>query len=140
MRVHKGFFEVIRRAGVDVAPVLSGAGREGDFVLVADDQQFRALVSRYERKREGKRPPPLDPSPLEMARNFAGAMERWAKAGFETVDRETHGQRMAICASCPHWDGKARFGLGKCRAPGCGCSRFKHWLASESCPLGKWPG
>jgi hypothetical protein len=80
-----------------------------------------------------------EPRPIELVENFAGAMARWAGAGFKTATREQYDSRMVICGHCPHWDGKARFGLGICRAPGCGCSRFKQWLASERCPLGKWP-
>lgn len=80
-----------------------------------------------------------EPTTAELAANFAGAMLRWSAGGFRTVSREQYGSRMAICSACAHWDGAARLGLGACRAPGCGCTRFKQWLATERCPLNKWP-
>lgn len=87
------------------------------------------------------KPLPLEipePTLAELASNFSGAMERWASAGFKTVTPEVYEARGAICATCEFWDGSARFGLGKCKAPGCGCTKFKRWLATEKCPLKKW--
>lgn len=78
------------------------------------------------------------PTALEMTTNFAGAMLRWSLSGFQTVTREQYDARIAVCNTCPHWDAAARKGLGKCSAPGCGCSKFKHWLVTEKCPIGKW--
>jgi hypothetical protein len=81
---------------------------------------------------------PPEPTASELAANFAGAMARWSSAGFAIVDERTYAARAAICEACPHWDARARLGLGKCCAPGCGCTKFKRWLATEKCPLGKW--
>ncbi|MGH7960190.1 MAG: hypothetical protein ACREH8_24715, partial [Opitutaceae bacterium] len=67
---------------------------------------------------------------------------RWAAAGFKTVTREQYDARIAVCDACEFWDGKARLGLGKCKAPGCGCTKFKRWLATEQCKHpddSKWP-
>lgn len=82
---------------------------------------------------------PPEPSAAELAANFFGALGRWVAAGLPVVSEATHRGRMAACRACPHWDELARAGLGKCRAPGCGCTRLKHWLATETCPLGQWP-
>jgi hypothetical protein len=82
---------------------------------------------------------PEEPTALEMAQNFGGAMLRWARAGFRTASAETAAARAAICADCEFWAKDARFGLGKCRAKGCGCTSLKLWLATEKCPKGKWP-
>lgn len=131
MKVHKQILESL------------GAPTNGEDFAEIEAASLRALIDRFRLKR-GQNPPakkrdaPPDPSPLEMAQNFGKALSKWAAAGFETVDRETYDLRMQTCRECPHWDGAARFGLGKCRAPGCGCSKFKHWLATEKCPLGKW--
>ncbi len=85
-------------------------------------------------------PEPLrEPTVAELAVNFTGAMGRWIKAGVPVVSAEAYAARSAICSPCEHWDGRARLGLGKCKAPGCGCTSLKRWLATESCPLGKWP-
>lgn len=81
---------------------------------------------------------PAEPTVAELAENFAAAMERWARAGFRTVSREVYESRAAICDGCGYWQPKARLGLGKCAALGCGCTRFKRWLASERCPMKKW--
>lgn len=81
---------------------------------------------------------PAEPTLLEMAENFAAAVDRWARSGFRTASPEVYAARSAICNACPHWDGAARRGLGKCKAPGCGCTGLKRWLETEKCPLGKW--
>jgi len=81
-------------------------------------------------------PPP--PTPWELATNFTNAMTRWVGAGFRVVTRGEYDRRAAICDRCEFWDGKARAGLGHCKAPGCGCTAFKRWLATERCVLGKW--
>jgi hypothetical protein len=86
-----------------------------------------------------------EPTIAEMAVNFGGAMARWAAAGVPVVDQAGYDARTAACDACIHPDGqpmfdaKARFGLGKCRAPGCGCTSLKRWLATEVCALGRWP-
>lgn len=86
------------------------------------------------------RPPALsEPTVMELAANFVGAMERWATAGFPVADKAVYAARSAVCDTCEFWDGTARFGLGKCKAPGCGCTSMKRWLATERCPLNKWP-
>ena len=99
-----------------------------------------------------KRPigPPLppEPTPIELATNFAGAMARWAAAGFPTVTEATYQARSVQCEgagghpACQFWDPTGWLGLGKCKAPKCGCTRFKRWLATERCrhPAGsRWP-
>lgn len=78
-------------------------------------------------------PPLQDPSPAEMAVSVTKAAARWAAAGFPVVTQAEYDARGAACAPCPFWDGAARFGLGKCKAPGCGCTKFKRWLKTEKC-------
>ncbi len=81
---------------------------------------------------------PEEPTAVELAGNFVGAMARWSTAGFATVSAEDYAARGAVCDACEFWDGAARLGLGKCNAPGCGCTKLKRWLSTEKCPLGKW--
>lgn len=78
------------------------------------------------------------PTIREMSQNFAGAMLRFAKSGFKTVDEDTAKARLAVCRQCDLWDENARKGLGKCNHGKCGCTLIKHYLASEKCPDGKW--
>lgn len=76
-----------------------------------------------------------EPSLLELARNFAGATARWAAAGMPVVSPDTYHTRLAACEACPEWQAAgmyARCGL-------CGCTKLKLWLATEKCPLAKWP-
>jgi hypothetical protein len=85
---------------------------------------------------------PVEPTILELLTNFAGAMERWSAAGFPIITQAQYDQRGKICSLCEFWDGDALLGLGKCNAQGCGCTKFKRWLATETCrhPDGsKWP-
>lgn len=82
-----------------------------------------------------------EPTPAELAVNFTGAMARWIQAGVPVVTQAVYYAREAACEPCELWDAAARFGLGKCMAPGCGCTKFKRWLATEQCkhPQGsKW--
>ena len=71
-------------------------------------------------------------------RNLRVALRRWRGSGFAMTPGRERRIRSAICAVCPHWHGLGNLGLGECRAPGCGCTRAKIWLATEACPLGKW--
>lgn len=80
-----------------------------------------------------------EPTPAEMAVNFSVALSRWLAAGVPVVTEPVYSARVSVCQACSLWDGKARLGLGKCNAPGCGCTRFKRWLLTERCPLKKWP-
>ena len=94
-------------------------------------------------------PPPPDPLPaiklptvVELATNFGSAMVKWVAAGVPTVTHEQYQVRAAACEPCPYWDASARMNLGRCSAPGCGCTSLKRWLATEECkhPEGsRWP-
>ncbi|WP_460060531.1 hypothetical protein [Streptomyces sp. YKOK-I1] len=72
------------------------------------------------------------------------ALNRWAAAGFRTVDPETYERRTAACAACPElteppvkWVYKVVMAKGSddrvCGACGCVASR-KARLVSEQCP------
>jgi hypothetical protein len=106
---------------------------------VPETERERLRLIAREKVRVKRREMFAEPSGEEMARNFAGATAKWVKAGLPVVPREIYEARGAVCETCEFWDGAARFGLGKCNAPGCGCTKFKRWLATEKCPLKKWP-
>jgi hypothetical protein len=91
------------------------------------------------RPQRTSREEPADPSPLELAANFIKAMSKWTLALFPIVSEAQYRQRMSVCAACDFWNADARGGLGKCSHPKCGCSKFKGWLATEMCPINKWP-
>ena len=83
-----------------------------------------------------------EPNAAEMAVNFTKAISHWITAGAPVVSQAQYDQRSAICGPCEYWAGEANLGLGKCKVPGCGCTKFKRWLATEVCkhPAGsKWP-
>lgn len=87
-------------------------------------------------------PPLAEPTPAEMAVGVTQAAARWIAAGFPVVAQAEYDARSAACEPCPFWDGAARLGFGKCKAPGCGCTKLKRWLATEECkhPDGsRWP-
>ena len=71
-------------------------------------------------------------------RNLKLALRRWVGSGCALAPSRERKIRSAICSACPHWYGLGNLGLGECRAPGCGCTRAKVWLATERCPIGKW--
>jgi len=76
---------------------------------------------------------PKEPSLAEMTSNFTKAVAGWAKAGFKVVERVVFEKRHSICKSCEFWLPDARLGIGKCRK--CGCSIYKLWMATSTCPL-----
>lgn len=80
-----------------------------------------------------------EPRPHDLAVRFAEAVARWVKAGMPVMSASGYAARRAVCDACSRWDAAARFGLGRCRSPGCQCSRLKPWLQTERCPEGKWP-
>ena len=82
---------------------------------------------------------PNEPSVADLARNFATATAKWADAGFPVAGSALYDARTAICEACDLWDAGARLGLGKCNHPDCGCTKFKRWMKTERCPLGRWP-
>jgi hypothetical protein len=87
----------------------------------------------------------LNPSPEraslpKKARRLGAALVRWTRGGWALAERRARAGRRAACLACPYWRSGGNLGMGECTAPGCGCSRFKRWLATERCPLGKWPG
>jgi hypothetical protein len=85
------------------------------------------------------RPEPLpEPTLADMAEHLGGAMVAWAARGFPIAPRELRMQRLAICRACEHWREEARFGLGKCAHPSCGCTKAKLFIATERCPVRKW--
>jgi len=89
---------------------------------------------------------PIDAAPVASVatpaavklRHLRRALQRWQASGCPLAPRAVRRARAAACAACPHWHPDGNLGLGECRAPGCGCTRAKWWLATEACPLGKW--
>lgn len=63
----------------------------------------------------------------------AEAGAKWVTSGCPTVDPDTYLARSVECSLCPRWDARA----GRCLE--CGCYALKLRLATESCPLGRWP-
>lgn len=67
--------------------------------------------------------------------NLGKAVTRWGLAGFPTVTDTVYRQRLDQCQSC-----ELLVGDTKCSHPQCGCFvARKASLATEACPLGKWP-
>lgn len=87
-------------------------------------------------------PPPAptpEPTLVDELKSLREALARLRASGKKITPREARTHRAKTCAGCPLWSSRARFGLGKCRHSKCGCTRLKVWIASESCPAGKWP-
>lgn len=111
--------------------------RSGQFVQVSETEFAAHQKTPLPIHVEG--PPASDePTVADLATNFAGATLRWLAEGAPVVSEASYTLRAAACSGCEMWDENARFGLGRCNAPGCGCTKLKRWLATEKCPLGKW--
>lgn len=87
-------------------------------------------------------PAPVPPSPAAKAVNLARAAGRVAHAALSgqdvRVSSEERERRLGICRSCDYWREDGNAGFGECQHEKCGCTRFKHGLATEDCPLDKW--
>jgi hypothetical protein len=79
------------------------------------------------------------PGVAAKARRLGSALTRWSRAGFPMTQRGEREARRAVCSRCEHWSPDGNAGLGECAHPSCGCTRAKRALATERCPLGKWP-
>lgn len=133
--------------GVNPCDIIAAGKEDGDHVIFPNFG-FKELIKKHSKKhtleKSDVRATPPIPSPpdltvTELATNFAAAMGKWAGSGFKLASEDIYNARAAACAFCEHWDSSARLGLGKCGAPGCGCTKFKRWLLTERCPLKKWP-
>ena len=63
--------------------------------------------------------PPL----ATQAGNLARSLWDWAISGFSTASDEEQARRLAICATCQHWD------AGRCRL--CGCNLVAEGASSR---------
>lgn len=79
-----------------------------------------------------------DPSLLTKAQRLRRELAAWGKAGFRLATTEVRKERGATCDACPYYDPKGNWGMGQCKAPGCGCTRIKLALEGSKCPKGKW--
>lgn len=82
------------------------------------------------------------PSITTKAKHAAQATARIVRAKAQgqriRVSPEERDRRLSICRACEYWNEGGNVGLGECKHSGCGCTRFKHGLATETCPAGKW--
>ena len=79
-----------------------------------------------------------DASLLTKAGRLRRELTEWAKAGAPLASKPIRKARLAVCATCEYYDPKGNWGMGQCRAPGCGCTKVKAFLATSRCPKGKW--
>ena len=79
-----------------------------------------------------------DPSLLTKAQRLRRELTSWVKAGAHMATRANRIARLKVCASCEYFDPSGNWGLGQCRAPGCGCTKDKAYLATSKCPKDKW--
>lgn len=79
---------------------------------------------------------------LTKANRLRKELSSWAKAGLPLVSSAIRKARIATCEKCPggYYDPAGNWGMGQCKAPGCGCSRVKAALATSVCPKGYWTG
>ena|SRR5579862_815334 len=75
------------------------------------------------------------PSLVKQAKNAAVAGVRYAAGGFANVDDAVYEARLAVCHKCTE-----KYIPESKRCAACGCYvEIKARMASEDCPLGKWP-
>lgn len=97
---------------------------DGDHLLL-DSQAYVYLANKY---RDIKKEKPKG--------SLVKSLKAWAKSGFKTVSKKEIDARLAICRKCEFWQEDGNFSLGRCEK--CGCTKYKLYLKTESCPIGKW--
>lgn len=90
-------------------------------------------------KKAGKAAPPTRTAKVKHAAQAVGrVMKAAARREPIRVSEEDRDRRLSICRACEYWNEGGNIGLGECTHAGCGCTRFKHGLATETCPLKRW--
>ena len=113
--------------------VMSYGKINGEFIEISkNDYEF--LVDKY--NNDSQNIP--EPSKHDLISNFSVAVSKWIAAGFPILKENDFKERFKICSNCEFWNSSARFNLGKCNHNKCGCTKFKLWMETESCPIGKW--
>jgi len=118
-----------------VEDVLSKGRVDGDFLEI-DDVAYAGLVEKYQ---GGVLFP--EPTLRDVLVNASTALARFIKAGCPVLSQEDIHRRSAVCTGkhearpCSEWSTDGLY--AHCAL--CGCSKLKMWLATEKCPLGKWP-
>jgi hypothetical protein len=110
------------------------------FALCQQSPEYRDLLDRIVRDGpQGIKTPPLG----QRVRRYAGAVARWIAAGRPTrSDEEVARIYEQICTPCRYF----QVARSRCRICGCklggkpGALRNKIAMATETCPLEKWPG
>lgn len=83
-------------------------------------------------------PPTLGKKIQHAAKAGVRAVKAKATGNPIRVTKEERDRRLAICRACDLWNEGGNVGLGECTHSKCGCTRFKHGLATETCPAEKW--
>ena len=81
---------------------------------------------------------PVEPTAWKKARNFIGAMAKWAKSGFVLQPEDVIEERRYTCEQCSRWNPHGAFGFGKCGKCGCNGSLKTAIAEKGDCPLKKW--
>ncbi len=71
---------------------------------------------------------------LTKAQRAQREIRHWILAGMPIAPKEVRAARLAHCGVCSFYAAEGNWGLGECRAPGCGCSRVKAAFATSKCP------
>ncbi len=118
--------------------VITRTGHERYRYLCLDhpDPAVRAQYSAWVIAQASGEPmtPVKGPSLLRKARNFGKAAVRFVASGLATTPADVQAARRAICDACD----RVEVDSDECRECGCPLAR-KIPMASEACPLGKWP-
>lgn len=113
--------------------VMSYGKVNGEYVEFNDDD-YLLLSKKYNNNSENIPEPKIS----DLLFNFSNAITKWSSAGFPISNENEFMDRYKICSNCEFWDASARFNLGKCKHKKCGCTKFKIWMKTEKCPMGKW--
>jgi hypothetical protein len=87
-------------------------------------------------------PPNYTPPPIRKFVRLLRALKEWQRQGRPLTPKREREKRTAACEACELFRPEGNWGFGECGAPGCGCTNFKRWLATEKCPHpngSRWP-
>lgn len=84
-------------------------------------------------------PPPETVRPMTKFSRLMRSIRIWNSKGRPMASKELRRSRLLACRECAYWSSDGNLWLGECRHRSCGCSKFKAWLATEKCPILRWP-
>jgi hypothetical protein len=95
--------------------------------------EYKSAVIEQTAQFDPDRTQEYPPYVAQVGNLFRSAL-RFVRSGFKLTPKKERQARLEVCLGCDQYDQAQK----RCRK--CGCvNSAKVWVASDKCPLGKWP-